>query len=117
MSLEIVKRYFAALKTRSAETIGETFHDDIDIWGPLGETRGKAEAVEHFAGLYDKLPDTTFTMLASLSDGTNRAAVEWEWRATGPKGPLRIVGVDWMEFADGKIRVLKFYYDPAALRG
>ena len=114
MSREIVERYFAALETGDAETIGETLADDVLIWRPAGEIRGRAAAVEHFAGLFRKWPDTRFRLLRHL-EGTESTAFEWEWKATGGKGPFRIFGVDWMESEAGKIRVLRFYYDPAPL--
>ena len=118
MSRQIVDRYFAALKTRDVEKIAETFHPEITTVDPLaGTAQGRETARQAFADLYRQMPDALFELVRHGAIDDRAGAVEWLWTATLPSGSLRIPGVDWMEFQDGKIRVLKFYYDPSPLTG
>ena len=114
MSQEIAKRYFDAIATRDVAKIAETFHPDIVSIDPLaGTISGKDAVVAQFAALYQQMPDALFESKSFSHDGR---ATEWVWTASLPVGKLEIPGVDIMDFADGKIRQIRFYYDPSALK-
>jgi steroid delta-isomerase-like uncharacterized protein len=116
VSREIAERYFELLETRDAAKIGQTFHADIVAWDPLaGEARGREAVVAIFAALFQQMPDVRFEPRTYVID-ESRGAVEWLWTATTPRGKLAIPGMDLMEFADGKIHSIKFYYDPTPLK-
>lgn len=114
MSQQIARRYFDAIATRDVAKIAETFHPDIVSIDPLaGTVQGKDAVIAQFTALYQQLPDTLFEPKSFSQDGR---ATEWVWTATLPTGKLEIPGVDIMDFADGKIRQIRFYYDPGVLR-
>lgn len=117
MSKEIAVRYFESLKTHDAAKVAETFHPDISSWDALaGAAQGKANVTAGFTQLFQMMPDVAFEPVKYVIEG-NRGAVEWIWTATLPNGKLRIPGMDLMEFQDGLIRSIKFYYDPTPLKG
>lgn len=116
MSREIAERYFQLLETRDAAKLAQTFHDDIVAWDPLaGEARGREAVAATFAALFQQMPDVRFEPRTWVIEGSS-GAVEWLWTATTPRGKLAIPGMDLMEFADEKIRSIKFYYDPTPLK-
>ncbi|MEA2626681.1 MAG: SnoaL-like domain [Candidatus Binatota bacterium] len=117
MSKETAVRYFENLKTHDAAKVAETFHPNISSWDPLaGSAQGKETVTAVFAQLFQQMPDVVFEPKKYVIDG-NRGAVEWVWTATLPNGKLTIPGMDLMEFEDGLIRSIKFYYDPTPLKG
>ena len=114
MSQQIARRYFEAIATRDVNKIALTFHPDIVSIDPLaGTIRGKDAVVAQFKSLYEQMPDALFEPKSVSQDGR---ATEWMWTASLPVGRLEIAGVDIMEFADGKIRQIRFYYDPSPLK-
>lgn len=116
MSREIAVRYFEALKTRDSAKVAETFHAKISSWDPLaGSAEGKANVTAAFAQLFQMMPDVAFEPKKYVID-EHGGAVEWLWTATLPNGKLSIPGMDLMEFQDGLIRSIKFYYDPTPLK-
>ncbi len=121
MNLELIDAYGAGWNARDADAILATFgsngtYQDPTTNGPIGggHLRG------HLEGLWSAFPDLSFEFSNIAETGADSASFEWVMTGTNngsmnglpPSGKsVSLQGADFVQFADGKIRSVKGYFD------
>jgi steroid delta-isomerase len=114
-----IHAYFAATRAMDREAWVNCFTPDGVSFDPAGApgTRGHAALRQFFDGIVG-LTSTIGLMEERVHICGDQAAIQWIGRGTGRTNgkPVVFEGIDVMSFAaDGKIRELHAYWDPAAL--
>ena len=114
-----IHAYFAATRAMNREAWVNCFRPDGVSFDPVGApaTRGHAGLRQFFDGIVG-LASTIGLMEERVHVCGDQAAVQWIGRGIGRKNgkPVVFEGIDVMFFdAEGKIRELHAYWNPAAL--
>jgi len=121
----IMQDSFNAIAARDLEGLTAYWHDDVvEDFVVLGPVRGKEAAEAFFSEMFTAVPDMEFTTERIMSFDGKTAVGQWSLRGTlsggpfqgiEPNGrPVRLRGIDVMEFEDGLLMHNTIYYDGLA---
>jgi steroid delta-isomerase-like uncharacterized protein len=109
VTVELLKAFLEAFNRHDLDAIMEFFADDCVFYMPRGEGPrgdryvGKAEVRAGLAKRFEGLPDVHYGEDSHWA-GRDFGVSEWTLTGTPRTGPpIRVRGVDLLEFADGKI--------------
>jgi steroid delta-isomerase-like uncharacterized protein len=121
---DTARSIFDALTKRDLDQAMSYDADDaVDDFVAIGEFRGKRAIRDFFEQLLTAFPDFEVTVHRIVGDD-QAAVVQWTATGTFTGGPFQgiqptgkhveVRGVDFMEFADGRLRHNTIYYDGAS---
>jgi steroid Delta-isomerase len=113
-----VRAYFLAIRAMDAEAIASTFAEDGTTYDPVGSpgVTGQEAIREFFNSIYKNFKSVALTEDSIFVAGDG-AAVKWTGKGTSATGKnVNFEGIDVFEVdADGKIRTVRAYWNPAEM--
>jgi steroid Delta-isomerase len=113
-----VRAYFLAIRAMDPEAIANTFAEDGTTYDPVGSAgvTGREAIREFFSSIYKNFKSVGLTEESIFIAG-NGAAVKWTGKGTSANGKnVNFEGIDVFEVdADGKIRTIRAYWNPAEM--
>ena len=113
-----VRAYFLAIRAMDPELIASTFAEDATTYDPVGSAgvTGREAIREFFTSIYKNFKSVALTEDSIFVAG-NGAAVKWTGKGTSANGKnVNFEGIDVFEVdADGKIRTIRAYWNPAEM--
>ena len=124
-NLKQVDAYVAGWQARDADAVLDTFasggtYQDPSTPGPISGTALRA----YLEGLWAAFPDLSFEVSGLAETGADSASFEWVMTGTNsgsmnglpPTGKqVTLEGADFVQFADGKLKRVKGYFDPGTV--
>jgi len=128
-NLRTFNEWISAHRAHDLDKLISFVTDDVVIRSAAGEkmppANGKAEAREHWQGIYNTFPDFKMEAVA-LTAEDDRLVAEISHGGTmkgrmGDQGPTgksyRLTGAFRMDFTNGKIQHIQSYWDTASMAG
>jgi steroid delta-isomerase-like uncharacterized protein len=128
-NLRTFNEWISAHRAHDLDKLISFVTDDVVIRSAAGEkmppANGKAEAREHWQGIYSTFPDFKMEAVA-LTAEDDRLVAEISHGGTmkgkmGDQGPTgksyRLTGAFRMDFTNGKIQHIQSYWDTASMAG
>jgi steroid delta-isomerase len=115
-----VRAYFLAIRAMDAEAFANTFAEDGTTFDPVGTPAiAGRDAIREFLTSICRNFKSVGLMEESIFVAGNGAAVKWMGRGTSATGKeVKFEGIDVFEVnADGKIRTVRAYWNPAEMIG
>lgn len=113
-----VRAYFLAIRAMDPEAIAGTFAEDGTTYDPVGSAgvTGRDAIREFFSSIYKNFKSVALTEDSIFVAGDG-AAVKWTGKGTSANGKnVNFEGIDVFEVdADGKIRTVRAYWNPAEM--
>jgi steroid delta-isomerase-like uncharacterized protein len=121
MAHEQVERFLGALsrleQEGDVEAMVSLFGDDAELRSPTDlQPRHGAEGARRFWETYRRSFQDVHSEMRQVVEGDGAAVLEWTGRVRSGEGEeLSYDGVSVLEFADGRIRRFRTYFNPAPL--
>lgn len=123
-STEVATAIFEALNVRDLDALARLQHEDVvDHFVAIGTFRGRPAVRAFFEELFTAVPDFRLDVDRISGDGAG-ATVQWRATGTFTGGPFQgihatgrtvdLLGVDVMQFVDGRLKTNTIYYDGLA---
>lgn len=113
-----VRAYFLAIRAMDAEAFANSFAEDGTTYDPVGSAgvTGRDALREFFNSICKNFKSLSLTEDSIFVAGDS-AAVKWTGTGTSTNGKdVKFEGIDVLEVnADGKIRTVRAYWNPAEM--
>ena len=108
---QVIKQYFEAFNRHDVDAVVACFHDAIVLVDTAGErVEGLEAARRRYEADFELIPDA-HCELRLVTGHDERGVAESIFRGTvRGGGPVRALGTEVMEFADGKIKEIRDYH-------
>ena len=121
---KVVREMVDAVNRHDVEAFLEYCADDVvAIYSSLNRYEGKEEWGRDLAHEWETVPDTNLRIMSMISGG-NTVVLEWYWKGTitgdyhgipATNKTYEAPGVWIIEFEKGKVKLVKYYWNPALM--
>ncbi len=113
---QLIDRYIDAWNEtdpgRRRDLITRTYAEDASYVDPAGQGRGQDAIGTMILGVQQRFPGHSFRRTSDVDAHNDRARFNWELAPAD--GPPIVRGIDFVEHADGRLRAVTGFFEPAA---